>query len=372
MDRRPSTFSAGPDGSRGLLEAAQRLGLEVRRFRERSTGLDQLPRDSGQILVILDPSAPLSPPELSAVLRFGQRADLLVAGPGAGPLMRCFGYRVNFRFLEPVQVIRPGVGPGSDDPLVRRILVRTYEGKVVDSTRVADWGPFECQVPVIQQHHRLLVTPGGEVAAVQLELAGGGGQRHVILVADEDLFRNRTLRRSAAGRFVLSLIAGRYSQVVFEEYHHGFGPSGSLAGAALAWSRRSPWGWLGWQLAAVGVLALLFGAVRFGPARAGITRIRRSPLEHVRALAVALSAARGHDEAIGALVRGLRRRLVAPGTPIRSDWRGWLERLSSHAGTPGARDALVTLTTLTRPGQPASSVRLAANAVEDLWQELRP
>jgi hypothetical protein len=171
---------------------------------------------------------------------------------------------------------------------------------------------------------------------------------------------------------VLGWVAGRYDRVIFDEYHHGFGASGSLAGSVVGSSARTPWGWAVWQAAAVGVLALLFGAIRFGPARSGIERRRRSPLEHVRALARALSAARGHDVAIAALVRGLRRRVVPPAIRARGDAAGWLRQLDGSLLSPRGREALGELRSLTRPGQPSSGVLRAANAVEDLWEELRP
>ncbi|MGH7584549.1 MAG: hypothetical protein ACREL5_15145, partial [Gemmatimonadales bacterium] len=142
--------------------------------------------------------------------------------------------------------------------------------------------------------------------------------------------------------------------------------------ATIAWSRRSPWGWAAWQLAGVGVLALLFGAVRFGPAIAVIGRQRRSPLEHVRALATALAAAHGHDEAIAAMVRGLRRRLTPRGLRRRGDWKGWLARLDRGHASPAARSAIDQLELLTQPGQPPASVLRAADAVEDIWENLRP
>ncbi|MGQ0703624.1 MAG: DUF4350 domain-containing protein [Gemmatimonadales bacterium] len=369
-DRRPSTLLAGPEGARALLEAAQRLGISVRRFRERPLRLAQLEDGTRQILVILDPSAPFSPPELEQVLRFTTGADLLAAGRRAGPLMRCFGYRVERRAFDSVRVRLSGPSPGPDDPWVQEVLVRTHEARAVDSSRLVDWGPFGCDVPAVSRREELLVDREGRVAAVRLTLAAS--DRQVILAGDADLFRNRVLRETAAGPWALGLFHRRYDRIVFEEYHHRFGASGSLAQAALAWSGRSPWGWAAWQLGVVGLLALCFGAVRFGPARAGITRTRRSPLEHVRALAVALSAARGHDEAVAALVRGLRRRLVpAPGL-TRGDWQSWLAGLDARAVSPRARAALATLRTLTRPGQPAESVHRAAHTVEDLWQELRP
>lgn len=367
-DSRPSTFLAGPEGARGLLDATRRLSVQVRRFRERPINLVRLAGRDRQVLVILEPSYGFSAPEIGAVLEFAQSADLVLAGEGAEPLMRCFGYQSERRF-DSLRVAPPGRVPRIGDPFVRRILVRTGVRDVVDSSRAEDVGQVSCRVPDVRSRETLLATGREDIAAVRLTLEN---DRNVVLFGDVAPFQNRNLRRTTAGPLVLGLFAGRYDRVIFEEYHHGFGPSGSLAGAALDWSRRSPWGWAVWQLAVVGVLALLFGAVRFGPVRRILTRVRRSPLEHVRALATALSAAGGQDEAIGAMVKGLRRRLAPSGVSSSGDWRAWLGRLDLSATSPRARAALGKLVAFTQPGQPERSVALAAHAVEDLWQELKP
>jgi hypothetical protein len=146
----------------------------------------------------------------------------------------------------------------------------------------------------------------------------------------------------------------------------------------LSWSVRHPAGWFVWQLALVGLVALLASGVRFGPVVRSIPRRRRSALEHVRALATALAAARGHDVAVGAIVRGLRRRLApashrgAPSRPARDDWQAWLDSLVRHAPTAKAEDRARVLRRLASANQPNAAVRAAANAVEDLWEELRP
>jgi hypothetical protein len=145
-----------------------------------------------------------------------------------------------------------------------------------------------------------------------------------------------------------------------------------MLGALLSWSAESPWGWLVWQLALVGVLAILAGAVRFGPPRPLGEHRRRSALEHVRALATALAASRGHDVAIRLLVQGLRRRLAKTGTGLRADPHAWIAGLTPYLRTPRAQTAAALLAELTLPPQPAGSVLRAANAVEDLWEELRP
>jgi uncharacterized protein DUF4350 len=371
-DLRPSSLLAGPGGSRALLEAVRALGIEVRRFRERPRELGpRLGDGTRQALAILGPSFRFSPPERNAVIAFNQQADLVLAGEGAEDLMRCFGYEVKRRVFDSVQVSQPERAPTASSPWVHDELLATHRELELDSTRAFDVGRSACRVPAIRFIDTLLLSSGRKPVALRIQRADL--DRRVILVADEELFRNRSLRRSDAGLFALRLFEGRYARVVFEEYHHGFGAQGSLSGATIAWSRRSPWGWAVWQLVAVGLLALLCSGIRFGPARPGIVRLRRSPLEHVRALAVALSAARGHDEAIAAIVRGLRRRLVPPGLRgRRADWRVWLAELDRPAASPAVRASLASLGALTRPGQASTSVLRAANAVEDLWQDLKP
>jgi len=370
VDNRPSTFIAGPGGARALLDALPRLGIAVRRFRRRTMELAPLGDVSRQALVVIGPRYPFSPPERSLLLAFNRRADLVLAGRGAERLMRCFGYRIERQLTDSLRAALPGALTGPRSPWVHARLLRTGDSVYVDSSRVFDVARMACRVPPIRSVETLLVTDGHRPVALRLQR--GDFDRRVILVADEELFRNRALRYTEAGPFALGLFAGRYDRVIFEEYHQGFGASGSLAGATIAWSARSPWGWVVWQAAVVGLLALLFGAIRFGPVRPAIPRTRRSSLEHVRALATALAAAQGHDVAIGAIIRGLRRRLLPPGLRSRGDWRGWLQQLDRSSMTPRARAALAELDSLTRPGQPSTGVLRAANAVEDLWGELRP
>jgi hypothetical protein len=353
------------------LEAARALGIEVRRFRERTPALEAALRGhpGRQAVLLLGPSHPVSAPERVRFAALNRTVDLVLAGESAEPVMRCFGYRVRREPFDRFPALGAPEGAGVP-PGVRAVLVPTGQQIAVDSSRRFDVGENSCTVPPFRAVDTLLRREDG--APVALGLARADLDRRVVLLADEELVRNRALRRTAAGPVILEQLAGRYDRLVFEEYHHGFGAQGSLGSAALAWSLRSPWGWLVWQLAAVGVLALLAGAVRFGPARSGIIRRRRSPLEHVRALATALAAARGHDEAIGAIVRGLRRRLGGSRAAAEPDGRAWLASLKGTLTSPRAQAALQGLSALTSPGQPAASVLRAAYLAEDLWEELRP
>ena len=122
----------------------------------------------------------------------------------------------------------------------------------------------------------------------------------------------------------------------------------------------------------MGLVGLLAAGIRFGPVRTAIERRRRSPLEHVRALATALAAARGHDVAVRLMIQGLRRRLSPPGAPNRGDLDGWLGGLAPSLRTERGREALAELNQLTHRQPSADEVLQAANDVETLWQELKP
>jgi hypothetical protein len=366
-DPRRSTFVTSPDGARALADALTLLHVDVVRLRRRLDSAELRPRaiEGGSVLAYLAPAEPLTGFDARQLARRVQGGgDLLLAGRSAGVAMTCFGWHATW-LRDSVAVAVPGAA-GASPPWVNAALAPLPDSAAADSAgirRAAD-----CAVAVARTD-TLLATPAGQAIALRLATAGGGA---VTLVADGGLFRNRELRETAAGEFALGLFAGRYHQAIFDEYHQGFGPSGSLLGALLSWSVRSPWGWAGWQLALVALVTLAAGAVRFGPVRRAIERRRRSPLEHVRALANALAAARGHDVAIRMQVQGLRRRLARGGAPARGPTGPWLEGLEANLRTPRARAAAATLRSLTGSPQQATAVLRAAEAVEDVWEELKP
>ncbi len=375
VDPRPSSLLTGPHGARGFADALVRLGHRVTRFRGATAALPIAGSDSARtLLVLLDPTDEISSHEVAAFRSWNDSVrggDLLLAGARAIGLMECFGYTVDSRPFDSVTVRAPaGQATVAGWPKVTAVLAASNDSVIVDSSRAADYRTTRCAVPPIGRIDTLLMSTTGR--AVGLRLERSDVDRRVLLFADAGLFRNRALRETDAGPFALRLVGEHYDRVIFEETHHGFSEGGSLAGAVIAWSIRSPWGWAMWQVALVGLLALLAGAVRFGRPRLVLERRRRSPLEHVRALATALAAARGHDVAIAAIVTGLRRRLSPAGQRSRGDWRQWLIQLGAQGQSARARDAVNTLQSLTRPEQTPAGVLRAANAVEDVWEELRP
>ncbi len=364
-DPRRSTFLAGPSGARGFAEALGRLGVAVQPFRRPIGSLDSTA--AGTLTAFLDPSLALSAREGQQVA--GVPGDLLVAGVRANPAFRCLGWEVCPRSYDSVTVTAPPGAEARRFPRPRAVLLQRRSAEAVDSASGEDDAPVRCTAPAAATVDTLLRTTDGRPVAVRLRLQDG---RTATLVADGRLFSNRALRETAAGPFVLGLVVPRYRRVVVDEYHHGFDASRSLSGATLDWTVRSPWGWAILQLAGVGLLALLASGVRFGPIRAGIERRRRSPLEHVRALATALAAARGHDVAVQLIVQGLRRRLSVTGRSAPGDAGRWLAGLEPAVQSPAGRAALTTLTAVTQRPASAEDVLHAADAVETLWEELTP
>ena len=367
-DSSRSTYLTGPGGASAFAEAASRLGLAVERFRRPTATLkvgDASRRD--EVVAVLGPTMPLSAAEARHLLDLP--VDLLLAGNNSARAIRCLGYHVSVRkWTDPAATKAPAGAEHLPAPRVWAVLVPHVARRIVDSTG-GDRRQVPCDVLEPTRVDTLLQTVTERLVVVRLSYAD---HRTVTLVADDRLFRNATIRLTSAGELALGLVAPHYRRMLVDEFHHGYQSAGSLTGAALGWSTRSPWGWMVWQLAAVGVVALLASGVRFGPARSAIQRRRRSPMEHVRALATALAAARGHDVAVRLMIQGLRRRLSRGGRPSLADLDTWLQGLGPSVRTARGREALDSLTAMTRQPPNADSVLLAANAVENLWEELKP
>jgi hypothetical protein len=214
-------------------------------------------------------------------------------------------------------------------------------------------------------------------AILRLRYRGGGT---ITLVADAGWFTNRVWRSTDVPLVALPLLTPRrerQGRVAWDEYHQGFGDRGgsSLPGRTWEWLRTSPAGWAILQIIAVALLWLTMTAVRFGPARAVIERRRRSPLEHLEALGAGLESAADADTAVQRLALGLRRRLSRAGHLGNGDVKPWLEGLELAMRGPNGRAAvrrLHSLLTVRERGSEPARVLAAAQAVEDVWEELRP
>ena len=385
LDVRASTFNAGREGTRALADVAERLGLTVTRWRARPQRLAARVEASadtmaGEMTVaVLAPAAAIAREEREAFLALPTKrrgAGLVLAGREVGMLVDCLGYRIVPSFLDSSRVTPPATMADSTGPFAHDYFAASPAGTASDDGEdvgIAGVRTHACPGLAVAATDTLLVNARGRAVMLRLTVAPHG--RTVVLLSDAALVRNRSLRTGATATAILDAVLPREGRIVFDEFHQGYAEGGSMAAVVLDWSRRNPLGWMVWQWVAVGLIALLAGAVRFGPVRASIRRERRSSLEHVRALATALAASRGHRTAVGAMVRGLRRRL-APGHPpparSRDDWRAYLAALQAHAPNPQVRASATALERLADHPESDTAVLRAANAVEDLWHSLRP
>ncbi len=381
LDSRTSSFLSGPQGSRALYDVLARLRVPVERRRTPLFDLERDTRHRPAVLAVLDPPLDLEAGELAQVARFVRAGGAVVAGGSGGGITRCVGWvtanAARWLRVDSFPVLPPA--SGLDLPPVSDYLRPPGVAGERDAGRRLRGGEIEADgcvtlAPVAQD--TLLRLRSGRPAALRLRYRGGGS---VTLVADAEYFRNRTWRETDVPKFVAPLLVPSSARrergpVVWDEYHQGFGKEGSVTRTLAAWLADTPVGWALLQLAAVVMVGLAVAAVRFGPARPVIERRRRSPLEHLEALAAGLEGATGGgvDTSIGLTVAGLRRRLGRAGVMRPDEQRSWLAALELALPTAAGRNAVRRLQrVINEPGGPERALA-AAQAVEDVWEELRP
>jgi hypothetical protein len=363
-----STFASGPTGSRGPFEVLQVVGLKVERRRNAFFDLNEKGAHHPHLLVILDLEpweSALQSAELSQVSRFVRAGGALVLAGGTGGIAPCLGWtRHGFSRVTkdsfPVAPVNDRVPPSVVTFLQPRLDTLApgqrnrctgFEGATVDT---------------------LARTRSGRPVALDFRYPKGG---RIILVADDGWFRNAAWKSTVVPFVLVPLMqeAAAGELVAFDEYHHGYGESAGTV-MAVRWLLGQPVGWVLLQLIFVALIWLAVSAFRFGPARAVIDRRRRSPLEHLDALAAGLESAEGTQTALGLIVGGLRRRLSRTGQGpggSRPD-AAWIDTLTLAMPTAKGRGAVRRLREAFTKSGGDERVLAAANSVEDVWEELRP
>lgn len=360
-DLRLSTRNPGPSGAKGLAEVLRTLGVAVEERRSPFFGAgESLPID-GSVVAVLAPRRPLTLVEGRALATFVERGGRLVlVGRAANPAAVCFGWRTQSASAA------LALSEVRDAPEVDDVL------EVIAPDSVRALGRFDelpCEPVAVAGVDTLLERTDGEPVAVRVDARDGGS---VTVIAAAGLLRNRTLRETSLGPWAVRLFTrDTPPRVIVDEYHHGYAESGSLR-ATWGWLTSAPLGRALLQLAAVSLVALAVSAIRFGPAVPVLERRRRSPLEHVDALAAGLAGARGAAPAVALMVDGLRRRVSRAVQAPQGDIASWLDGLACTTPAVRGRAAAAALSELVRRGpRTDADVLRAAHSVEDLWEALR-
>lgn len=377
-----STFLTGPSGAKGVYDVMARMGRPVAR---RRVNLFDLVTDSAvrpAILIEADPDQGLESGEMTQVAEFLRRGGTVVAGGYGGGIVRCAGWSAIGTFslglhrdTMPIAPVPGFALPGVRSYLRQRVARNAGEDSTLGANPIAELNETRCPLIAATRIDTLVRTYSGHPVVVSERITGGG---HLVLLADDGWLRNRAWRTTGVPAYVLPLLTPEAArgQVQWDEFHQGYAQGGSLWGAAWSWLLHTPAGWAIDQLVLVLLAWLAVTAVRFGPARSVIDRRRRSPLEHLEALAAGFEGADGNRTVLNLIVAGLQRRLSRTGHEpggrgARPD-EDWIAALALAMPTAQGRGAVRRLReAFTKPGGD-ERVLAAANSVEDVWEELRP
>jgi hypothetical protein len=334
-----TTFSARPYGARGVYEVSERLGWQVER---RVTSLDTT-LDSHATYLILAPPIALTAVEVGSLMRAVRSGAGALVSPAAGtPLADSLG-------VHRTELIAFGaaVVDSADS-----IGVRTAEAKAI-ADAAAEAGMFDYALDPDSNMKwsattMVRVEDDDEELPAMMSLQVGSGQ--VVVLADPTYLRNLNARGGASTLFAIRtfewLDPDRDRPLVFDEYHQGFGERESMPGAIRDALLHTAPGRAFVQLAIAGLLLLLVYGVRpIAPVKRRSIE-RRSPLEHVGALARAYQQTEATRTSTQRLLRGLRRRRPLGATGTLDD-ESYLSLLSSRkpelaADVDRVRTALAT------------------------------
>ncbi len=326
-----TTYASDDGGARGFFEATRRLGWRPSRHLDRLSG----PLDTAAIYAILRPPVPMTSGEVSAVL---------AAVRGGAGLLLVPGFRSPFADSLGIELApAPPLGVTRADPAAWDSvgLLPTPRWPLLVLRLTADRPPM---VDTILAVHGIELEPDSLHPVV---VAFPYGRGRVVMLSHGTLLSNTMLRERRNAvlpiRMLEWLAPGRRPEIVFTEYHQGHGQHASVMGTVRRELFTTPGGRAVLHLlAAAGVLLLAMGIRPIAPhAR---TRIeRRSPLEHVGALAHAYSQVNATRTALRHLVRGLRRRHPIGMLRSASDEQYLLALAARHPAVAAEVDTLVKL-----------------------------
>lgn len=299
-DPRLSTYHSAPGGARALRLVLEELGLPTR---QRLEPFVDEPADDAAAIALLAPVEALTPREVSTLLDWVRAGGTLIYVPGRATLLS-----------DSLELLRRSLMPDT----VRALQRPTWQGRTATptadtlATGVIEIPFFRAAFidtvgPLLRPDVRVQMAVDGAPTVVAFAYDAG----RVVAFSDALPLTNLHLRDGDAAllfaRAVEEAVAeGRVLE--FAEYHQGHRAGGGPWRALRAFLGTPP-GYAVLQAALAGLALLLLVGHRFGSPYPAAPARRRSPIEHVDALATAYARAGARQTARRFLLEGLHRRL---------------------------------------------------------------
>lgn len=312
-DSRLTTSGTGSQGASVVYELARRLGWRVDRRLTTTDAVDP----AATIDAVLDPPLPPTPTEAHRVLEHVRRGGALLYVMGLStPIadsLHVFLARSGMLDTAGAGAVTGSCPTGNNGAA----MLWPTPQPLLSGLRLRGGIPAAGTVFVRRLHDPSETADSvrtDRVVAVGFPFAAG----RIVVVADPDVLRNDVLRVCRWGLDVAAVRMLEYlrdggatprTTIVFDEYHQGYGlHPGSIRGI-LMYLGDTHSGRLLAQLLVAALLLLVAAGARTVPPRPDRTAERRSPLEHVDALAMAYEHTAATRLATQRLVRGVRRRV---------------------------------------------------------------
>ncbi len=314
-DWRASSLSVEPRGARVAYELAERLGWRVGR-----TIADSIVPDERTVAVVLDPPLAFRAKEVHALLDGVRRGGALLYAMHDDALNDSLhvhsanpGYELRPDSMQALSGSCEVPSPFSDR------VISSFQGNSLYLLAVEDSGALRVPVDTllrirVQTQERDSTTPPFLPAVIGFPF----GKGRVVVVADVDLFRNDNVRVCAWDAAVQVVRMFEYlrgggaqpsrTTLLFDEYHQGHGVRPGTTRAITRYLQQTASGKALAHLGIAGVVLLLALGPRSLAPRDPERIERRSPLEHVDALARAYWQVHATRTATRRLLRGVRRR----------------------------------------------------------------
>ena len=359
-----SSYAVGAGGARALYETLGRLGFVVSR---NEVSLASAPiSDSTSAYALIQPAQPLTTIEQTQLLAAVRRGLVLIFTPDDDELADSLGFELRSTPGAFYTLSRTTVAGGNPPAPATQDPRAAFQEAFPISVTVASKSKSGNQTFLwLQSLSAVDQATSDSAQRPALVLGHRFGRGYVIAVAPAQILMNQVMRQPRAAIAVVRALqfangsaspTARSPRVVFDEYHHGFGAHADMPAAIVHALTDTPPGRVALEITVAALVLLLAFAVR-PLAPVPIPPIsRRSPLEHVGALAHAYSQIDARRLGTSMLVRGLRRR-HSLGLPRSASSTTYLSALRDRL--PGASADVDRIVTALAPDSPTSSDHFA-------------